>query len=409
MSAAATMSTISSERRSQCHDLQERGSALNALVTLAAPQPLQDGPLSGLTFVAKDMFSWPDHAYSRGLSSSVPYDGKPAILLHQLTAEGAELLGFSEMTPLAYEPSGANPYRGRPINPINPDFVCGGSSSGSAVLVAAGLVDFAVGSDTAGSLRIPAQCCGIAAWKPSFGLFCRSGTWPLAPSLDTLGILARDAGMLLRVGRAVLPSGDDNPLRIAIADDLQWPNPDDHERVRAACADWSAPSVSLQEVMKLCDDVVLTLLQKEAFDSNRDLINEGALDPILARRLSHGDKITEENYQAARAGLAVLRAEIAEKLFENTDVIALPVMPCTTPRVTECEPDSPDFSARKLYEMSHYTRFVNALGAPAAAIPLPTRDGAMPNAVQLIARHGSGLAVLRAAQQIEINLKGMNA
>lgn len=104
-----------------------------------------------------------------------------------------------------------------------------------------------------------------------------------------------------------------------------------------------------------------------------------------------------------------MRAEIAEKLFENTDVIALPVMPCTTPRVTECEPDSPDFSARKLYEMSHYTRFVNALGVPAAAIPLPTRDGAMPNAVQLIARHGSGLAVLRAAQQIEINLKGMNA
>ena len=409
MGAAAMMSTISSERRSQCHELAERGHELNALVSLAAPQPLHDGPLSGLTFVAKDMFSWPDHAYSRGLQTTVPYDGKPAIFLNQLVAEGAELVGFAEMTPLAYEPSGGNAIRGRAINPLNPDYVSGGSSSGSAALVAAGLVDFAVGSDTAGSLRIPAQCCGVAAWKPSFGLFCRAGSWPLAPSLDTLGILARDAAMLLRVGRAVLPSRDENPLRIAIADDLQWPDAQDYERVRAACGDHDTPAVSLQNVMTLCDDVVLTLLQREAFDSNRALIEEGTLEPVLARRLSHGGKISDEAYQAARAGLAVLRAELAETLFEHADVIALPVMPCTTPRVVECEPDSPEFSARKLYEMSHYTRFVNALGVPAATIPLQAAQGAMPNALQLIARHGSGLAVLRAAQQIEMNLKGMNA
>lgn len=411
---AAAMSTLSSERRSQCLELLERGRTLNALANLASPQPLHEGPLSGLTFVAKDMFSWPDHAYSRGLQSSVAFDGKPAVFLNQLVGEGAELVGFSEMTPLAYEPSGANPYRGRPVNPIDPNYVCGGSSSGSAVLVAAGLVDFAVGSDTAGSLRIPAQCCGVAAWKPSFGLFCRAGSWPLAPSLDTLGILARDTDMLLRVGRAVLPSSDDHPLRIAVANDVNWPNHHDPDRVRAACGDWSAPSIPLQNVMAMCDDVVLTLLQKEAYDSNRTLLEDGLLDPVLTKRLLHGGTISEDRYQAACAGLAVLRAELAETLFEHTDIIVLPVMPCTTPRVAECEPGSAEFSARKLYEMSHYTRFVNALGLPAVAIPLPAPKGTMPNGVQLIARHGSGLAVLRAAHHLEshlhaLHLKGMSA
>ena len=105
--------------------LRREGTRLNALVALADPMPAQEGTLSGLTFVAKDMFSWPGHAMSRGLAVAQPDDGKSALLLKQLTAEGAALLGFSEMTPLAYEPSGGNLYRARPLNPLNADYVCG--------------------------------------------------------------------------------------------------------------------------------------------------------------------------------------------------------------------------------------------------------------------------------------------
>ena len=401
----AMTSTVSPHRQTARDTLAREGHKLNALVALAAADTPREGPLSGLTFVAKDMFAWPGHDYTRGLASGVRCDDKPAVLLSQIVAEGAELLGFAEMTPLAYEPSGANPFRGRPINPLNADYICGGSSSGSAVLVAAGLVDFAIGSDTAGSLRIPAQCCGIAAWKPSFGLLCRGGSWPLAPSLDTLGVLARSVDMLLRVGNALIPPHGERPFRLAIADDLIWQN-DDRARMLAAAQDFTTSTISLQPTIDLCDDVVLTLLQQEAYESNRALIGTGALDPILERRLSHGAVITPAAYDGASAGLAVLRAEMAEKLFDKTDVIALPVMPCPTPRVAMCEPGQPEFSARHLYELSRYTRFVNALGLPAVALPLPAAHGAMPTAIQLLARHGTGLTVLRVAQQIETRLKG---
>ena len=403
-----TSETIS-DRRISRDELWAEGRRLHALAALAAPQPLEKGPLNGLTFVAKDMFAWPGHACSRGLADPLPAEGKAAIFLRQLVAEGAELLGFAEMTPLAYEPSGGNPDRGRPINPRNASFICGGSSSGSAVLVAAGLVDFAVGSDTAGSLRIPAQCCGIAAWKPSYDRFCRTGSYPLAPSLDTLGLLAREVETFIRIGRAILPTRTEAPLRIAIAGDLAWPDPADGARVRAAIGDRFGGTVALQNVLDLCDDVVLTLLQREAYDSNRALLAAGALDPVLTRRLAHGANITDAQYEAARAGLAVLRMEMAERLFQTCEVIAFPVMPIRTPRVAECEPGSPEFSARTLYALSRYTRFVNALGLPAASIPIAAQDGAMPTAVQFIARRGLGMAVLRAAHHVEQGLKGSAA
>ena len=400
------MSTSSTLRRSQREQLESEGHRLKALVALAQDDVAPDGPLQGLTFVAKDMFAWPGHAYSRGLHTSVPFDGRPSVFLKQLVGEGAALLGFAEMTPLAYEPSGANPYRGRPLNPLNADYITGGSSSGSAALVAAGLVDFAVGSDTAGSVRIPAHCCGVTSWKPSFGLFCRTGSWPLAPSLDTLGLLARNVSVLLRIGQALLPDSPQSNFRLAIAQDLAWPDDHDHQRLHEALAPLHPINAQLQPIIDVCDDTVLTLLQKEAYISNHSVLESGELDPIVAKRLSHGASIPEPVYEAARAALGVLQAEVAEQLFAKADIIALPTMPCPAPRVAQCEPGDAEFSARNLYDLSRYTRFVNALGLPAMVLPLPARAGLMPSSVQLIARHGTGLAILRAAEKIESLLKG---
>jgi aspartyl-tRNA(Asn)/glutamyl-tRNA(Gln) amidotransferase subunit A len=214
--------------------------------------------------------------------------------------------------------------------------------------------------------------------------------------------------MLLRVGNAIIPPGNGQPLRMAIADDLVWQN-DDRARVMAAAQDFKISTINLQSTIELCDDVVLTLLQQEAYESNRALIGSGELDSVLERRLSHGAAVTPAAYETALAGHAVLRAEVAEKLFDSADVIALPVMPCATPRVAMCEPGQPEFAARHLYDLSRYTRFVNALGLPAVALPLAGNHSAMPTAVQLIARHGTDLTILRAAQQIETRLKGSAA
>src|SRR5262245_10286814 len=138
------------------------------------------GILDGMPYAAKDIFVCatrkPQGGLARPLLMANVQQGAVPDLLDRA---GGRRIGYTAMTELAYEPSGYNAVNGRVRNPWNPEFISGGSSSGSAVAVASGSVVVAVGSDTGGSLRIPAHCCGVAAWKPSFGAVSTSGAMPL--------------------------------------------------------------------------------------------------------------------------------------------------------------------------------------------------------------------------------------
>ena len=139
--------------------------------------------------------------------------GLSAPAVDRLLAAGARLVGKAHMDEMAYSLLGANHHYGTPVNPAAPDRHPGGSSSGSAVAVAAGLADFALGTDTAGSCRAPASFCGIFGFRPSHGAVSSNGVVPLAPSLDTIGWFARDAATLNKVGSALLPDDlDTAPL-----------------------------------------------------------------------------------------------------------------------------------------------------------------------------------------------------
>src|SRR5262245_6793714 len=174
--------------------------SINAFVQIgpAATPRTGTGPLTDLPYAAKDLFRTPQRQPSCGLdvANGFSIDGM-CELIDRLNEAGADLVGFAGMTELAYEPSGFNATYGRVCNPWNLDFVSGGSSSGSAAAVASGVVVAALGSDTGGSLRIPAHACGVTAWKPSRGLVSMAGAMPLAPTLDTIGLLARSAKDLL--------------------------------------------------------------------------------------------------------------------------------------------------------------------------------------------------------------------
>ncbi len=156
----------------------------NALVQRFDHPGKPGGPLGGMRFVAKDCLDLRGRAPGCGFSvaamAEAPQETAP--ILRRLQELGADFVGMAQMTVLAYEPSGYNAELGRPINPRGRDHICGGSSSGSAVAVAAGMADLAIGTDTAGSVRIPAHCCGIAAWKPTNGLIDATGVmpWPRA-------------------------------------------------------------------------------------------------------------------------------------------------------------------------------------------------------------------------------------
>lgn len=387
--------------------LADLGRALRCLVSLGTARP-GEGQLSGLTYFAKDLFDTPGRAPSLGLgeNDAAPPD-RSASLLRALDAAGAVRLGFAEMTALACEPSGSNPLRQRPLNPWDPNKICGGSSSGSAVAVAAGLSDFAIGSDTAGSLRIPAQCCGVTAWKPTPALLPTDGAMALSPSLDVLGFMARDAATLQRIAFALLAERPAGPSRrVGVAHDLAAQSVPQvaagvtglaSALVKLGCSLLDTPLTSL---LAECDPYVMDLLQSEiSAQHGWRLIEPDKLDAGLEVRLRKGLSIGPERAQIAARRLHEIAAALP--VFTDCDVVLLPAMTMTTPEVSACEPGSPGFSARTLYGLSACTRFVNGLGLPAIAIPCGFDDAGMPIAAQLVGRPDSDVALLELAAEVQ--------
>src|SRR5262249_19985277 len=187
---------------------RSRARALDPLLNafaLIEPGPCAtsfDSLLSGLPYAVKDMLQTPSHRPGCGFVDGPTVAGHSDVL-ERVDAAGGDLIGFTNMTELAYEPSGFNATRGRVRNPWNPDCVPGGSSSGSAAAVASGTVVAAIGSDTGGSLRIPAHACGGTGREATYALGSLRRAMPLAPTLDTLGLLARSADDIIALAAIV--------------------------------------------------------------------------------------------------------------------------------------------------------------------------------------------------------------
>ena len=182
------------------------------------------GALAGLTFGAKDIYDVAGHKAGFGspdwlATHAAAADTAPALRL--LLDAGAHLAGRTHTDELTYSLIGENAHYGTPVNVNAPGRVPGGSSSGSAAAVAAALVDFALGSDTGGSVRTPASFCGIYGMRPTHGRIPLTGARPLAPSFDTAGWFARDAALMERVGRVLLRDEQPapHPSRLLLAQD----------------------------------------------------------------------------------------------------------------------------------------------------------------------------------------------
>ncbi len=182
-----------------------------------------DGPLRGLTMAVKDVFDIAGHRTGNGnpvwLESHTPA-ARTASAVQRLLAAGASMVGKTHTDEMAYSLNGENVHYGTPTNPNAPGRIPGGSSSGSAVAVAGGLVDFALGTDCGGSVRLPASYCGIYGIRTTHGLIPADGVVDLAASFDTVGWFARDPVTMSRVGDVLLPGGPGfAPKRLLIAED----------------------------------------------------------------------------------------------------------------------------------------------------------------------------------------------
>lgn len=340
---------------------------------------LDVGP--GLRVAVKDLFDMVGLPTTAGSAAVV---AAPALADAACLAgirERAVIVGRTAMHELAFGITGLNDWQGTPTNPLNPAWVPGGSSSGAAVVVANGDADVGLGTDTGGSVRIPAACCGVAGLKTTLGRVSTDGVWPLAAAFDTVGPLARDirglvAGMqLLEPGFTLAIPGRIARFRPAAAPGVDAAL----DAVLGPCATVDLPG------WDQADQACAVLLSAQAHATNASLLATGRVGADVAGRLRAGGARSHEELQQARATAIEWDLELA-RVFETFDVIALPVLRDAPPPLSEAD---------SMYRL-RLTLPVNLAGLPAVAMPVSRRDGP-PASLQLVGRRGSEEMLLATA------------
>jgi aspartyl-tRNA(Asn)/glutamyl-tRNA(Gln) amidotransferase subunit A len=383
------------------------GRKLRAVEQIYPAETPRRGPLSGLPYVAKDMFATGRRQPSWGCATPQAPALPRASVINRLDQAGAGLIGAATTTELAYEASGIG--RRGALNPWRFDAIPGGSSTGSAILVAAGCCFAALGSDTAGSVRIPAHCCGITALKPSYGVISLDGAMSLAPSLDTFGIFARSAADLallwpVQSGDAQPAVSVAHPRMVVLQDALDSSDAEVAAIVRAAVEVLAASGIMIEQrsgFPEEADRQTLVVLQAEATREHRARIDDPAVDATLRKRLGKGFSISSQELEDALAVRNALRDQFISSFLGEANVAVLPVMPIRTPLVDEVDPVSAHFNPRVLYALSRFTRFANYFGLPALAVPAGFDSNGLPVGLQMIGRSGSEAFLLEIAMGLQ--------
>jgi amidase len=371
----------------------------NALsVVLTDPAPT-NGPLRDLRFAVKGNIDVAglisDNGHPRWAETHAP-SRQDAAVVEALRENGARLIGKTRMDEMAYSLLGDNPHFPPPINPAAPARHTGGSSSGSAVAVASRLVDFAIGTDTAGSCRAPAAFCGVYGFRASHGAISMAGVIPLAPSFDTIGWFARDIDTMIAVGDALLPpdpAGRASATLLRLADAFDGLDPGffvDAASMTAHLNDIDTGVIRIGDEM--LDAALAHFRNFQAFEAWRSVggwikANVPTFGPGVAQRFAIAEKVSPDEKAAAEAFGRAFRAEI-EALLGETGVIALPTTPFPAPR-RDADPDQLDAIR---YRLMRFFVIASYCGLPQISVPIPTTGA--PLGLSFIGRRGSDRALL---------------
>jgi len=381
---------------------------LNAYARLAGfPIPgAAGGSLAGLTFAAKDLYDIqgmvtgsgnPDWAKSHGPAERTA----PSVQL--LLDAGATLTGKTHTDELAFSLNGENTHYGTPLNSACPDRIPGGSSSGSVSVVAAGAVDFALGTDTGGSVRVPSSYCGVFGIRTTHGRISKAAVTPLAESFDTVGWFARDPAVLTKVGRVYFGQEGQLPTRLLMGSDA-------FAELMDAPRKGLAPALGLVEsVLGKAEPVTIapdglqpwfltfrTLQTYEAWAEHGAWIEatKPAFGPGIAERFQAGRAVTQDQRDQALAKRQAIRARMAELLTPGT-VLAIPSAPDAAPIRNTPAAELNDFRERAM----RLTCIAGNAGLPQISMPLGSVSGC-PIGLSLIGAPGSDLDLTLAAEAI---------
>jgi amidase len=366
---------------------------------------LEPGPGGGPTVAVKDLVDVagvPTTAGCRAVADTASPATADAACVRAVRAGGGRIVGKTALHELAFGVTGENPWYGTPPNPLDPTRVPGGSSSGSAVAVATGEADFAIGSDTGGSIRIPAACCGVVGLKTTSGSLSLDGVRPLAPSFDTIGPLAATvagvrSGYEMLAGAAGA-SGTQNGVEPRLIRVRGLENVDE-EVDSAVDASLRAAGIEFEEVVLgswgKAFGAHRVVLAAEAYEVDGYLLDpptrEGVGEDVRAK-LERGAGLDTGEVEAARQTGDEFRQDL-EALLGDAGVLALPTIPCPPPLL-----------GAPWERLVWLTAPVNLAGLPALALPIPLPPAVWTGArasLQLVGPPGSEWQLLDLGERIE--------
>ena len=327
-----------------------------------------------------DIAGWPTRAGSRALEDRPPAT-RHADVVESILAAGGRIIGKTNMHELAYGVTGVNHWLGTPINTRYPDLVPGGSSSGSAAAIAAGLADVAIGTDTGGSIRMPAACCGVFGLKPSFGRISRGGCTPASSSLDCVGPFARDIGGLETGMGLIDPTFRAQPAPAIVR--LGWVETEaDAEIVAAAKGMLARAGVELIDVdlegMQAAFRAGITIMAAEMWELFGTLAEDPRMGADVQARIRAAAAVTADQVASAEDVRTSFRAAV-DAALEGVDALVLPTLPAVPPALDDLG------DAAQMLRLTSLVRPFNLTGHPALSVPIDGPHG-KPAAIQLVGR-----------------------
>jgi 2-dehydropantoate 2-reductase len=383
------------------------GTRLNAVIRLLEPSaPTADGPLRGIPVAIKDNIDVRGVVTTNASTVGVPPPAeRDATVVARLRDAGAEVLAKTNL--LEYAAGSVSPAYGMTFNPHDPSRTSGGSSSGSTALVAAGVCDYALGTDTGGSIRVPAAYCGIVGLKPTYGLVPLDGVFPLSPTLDHVGPLTRTASQAASLLAVIsgqpceLRGGADariGILRRQVDDPAVEPGvrrcvEDALERLRSA--GFELVDVDVPE-LELVDEALGTIVVKEAYDVHRELLDaEGdGYGAGTRAMIEAGRSVDAEAYDQALANQKRV-AEGFARVLQQVDVLAGPTVAYPAPH------EDPPVGTPQGDVEARFTGPYNLAGIPAVSVPCGIAEESLPAGLQLAAAAGQDALVLSVAAELE--------
>jgi len=372
--------------------------------------PLGYGPLEGLSFAVKDVFAVAGHTSSAGNPTwlqSHSASTSHADAVRKLLVAGASLKGAAITDELMYSLGGENYHYGTPVNPKASGRIPGGSSSGSAVAVASGSVDFALGTDTGGSIRVPSSYCGIYGFRPSHGAVDMKGVIPLSPSFDTVGWMAGTPERLLQVGEILLGKGN-HPVKPAmehlyiakeawtlVGEECESKLSDSLKRLQAN----SGRTVDIDiapKGLKAWMNIFRDLQGHEIWATHRDWIEreQPEFGPDIAERFAWASSLGEKDYAQAR----LLREDISSRLrllLGETGCLVIPTVPGPAPLKGG---DSIQLERNRSGAMM-LCCIAGLAGLPQVTLPVIGEDG-LPLGLSVIGGYGQDLRLLSWIQNV---------